>query len=68
MFGHKLYGDGIHDDSDAMAAYVRGEKVYFKGKRLRHVNGQVYIPAGIYKISNLSELIGLEIHGSKEKC
>lgn len=47
-----LYGDGVHDDTDALNALFSGERVLCEGNIIRHgENGEIVMKGGSYLIS-----------------
>lgn len=53
-----LYGDGVHDDTDAFLAYLRGEVVIFNptNEFIRREGEKVLIPYGTYLIKSTLNL------------
>lgn len=46
-----LYGDGYHDDTEALQALINGKPVLFNGRILKAESNTVYLPAGTFNIS-----------------
>jgi len=54
---HILYGDGIHDDTDALNAFLNGKEVLtIDGEVIQKQSfgdiGKVYLPHGTYRTSS----------------
>jgi hypothetical protein len=46
---HTLYGDGVHDDSVALQAFINGEEVRWRNEILRmSPGGSIELPPGTY--------------------